>query len=161
MLGWNRGGGRQRRAIAMPLSILTFPQCHQSLFVEEQLWSTAMPSLNISFPARPPFWTQSPSTPGPCKDEGMKEKLGAFCSLSFHSQNRVPQLLPAWVVYWDHFQTLRYCCPGPVTTCSLSGMTLPSYPCKSPGGSPWRFWNLTMLDSQHDRMRTRCADLWA
>ena len=85
MLGWNRRGGRQRRAIAMPLSILTFPQCRQSLFMEEQLRSTDKPSLNISFPARPPFWTQSPSTPGPCKDEAMKEKVGAFCSLSFHS----------------------------------------------------------------------------
>lgn len=157
MLGWNRGGGRQRRA-SLHSHIPTMssePLCGRTAAVHNHA------SLNISFPARPPFWTQSPSTPGPCKDEGMKEKLGAFCSLSFHSQNCVPQLLPAWVVYWDHFQTLRYRCPGPVTTCSLSGMTLPSYPCKSPGGSPWRFWNLTMLDSQHDRMRTRCADLWA
>jgi len=28
--------------------------------------------------------------------------------------------------------------------------THPSYPCKNPGGSPWRFWNLPTLDSQHD-----------
>lgn len=91
----------------MPLSILTFPQCRQSLFVEERPWSTALPSLSMSFPARPRFWTQSPSTPGPRRDEGVEETVGTFCALPFHSQNCAPQLVPAWVVYWDHFQTLR------------------------------------------------------
>ena len=85
ILGWSRGGGRQR-ATAMPLSILTFPQCRQSLLVEEQPWSTALPSLSISFPARPHFWTQSPSTPGPRRDEGAEEKVGTFCAVISSSE---------------------------------------------------------------------------
>ena len=84
ILGWSRGGGRQRAA-AMPLSILTCPQCRQSLFEEEQPWSTALPSLSISFPARPCFWTQFPSTPGPRRDEG-EEKVGAFCAVISSSE---------------------------------------------------------------------------
>lgn len=106
ILGWSRGGGRRRRAAAMPLSILTFPQCHPSEPLRGRVAVVHSPAIPEHFlPSKTALLDSVSIHARATQRRGGGEEGGRL--LCCHFILRTPQLLPAWVVYWDHFQTPR------------------------------------------------------
>lgn len=151
ILGWYRGG-RQRRAIAMPPSILTFPRTCQNFFMEEQLRVPQfLPNKTVL------LYSTSLHTKATLRQGDAGECGHLLCSVISFSELSSP------VTCLGHL-------PGPFPSSkltqsqshnylllSLSGMTHMAYiPVRAlvvPPGDPGV--HLAMLVSQHDQMRAQ------